>query len=321
MGEWYDATMKKGAVRAAFWRHFPEFDTDPKRLADATVEFAKSSGSCFVKLTPAAGYSAEIWGAKLTPAGNLEGTRNYISRPINSHSDWKNIGAQKLTNEVIARELAALKHARRAAKKEKLFQTVFSPMAVSKNLSDDLWKEAAASSLPEYVSALDAICETVISFGRACIKNGADGIFLATPMSNSNVISPIQYEQMEQPYLARMIQEFKKAGAEIILHMHGDELYFNDLLRFDVEFVNWHGNRSNLSIEEAHKRTDATLIGGMNEWGAIAKENIPKMKEEIRQAIHDGGGSLIVGAGCVLPVSVGEKVLQEVVDFLKSLKG
>jgi uroporphyrinogen decarboxylase len=99
---------KPDRVPIALWRHFPYEDQTAEGLAQATIEFQCQYDFDLVKVTPASGYPAEAWGAKLKPADNEEGTRLYLSRPVKTPEDWHKLEPLDVTQGVLGRELKAL---------------------------------------------------------------------------------------------------------------------------------------------------------------------------------------------------------------------
>src|SRR5574341_274810 len=96
-------------VPVALWRHFPNDDLRAEMLAARVVAFQDKFDFDFVKVTPASGYPAEMYGATFRDGRNREGTRAYITRPVNALGDWEKIAPLDATNPVFVRELAALK--------------------------------------------------------------------------------------------------------------------------------------------------------------------------------------------------------------------
>src|SRR5512142_241602 len=78
-------------VPVALWRHFPNDDQKPETLATRVVDFQRKFDVDLVKVTPASGYPAEIYGATFVDGKNREGTRSYTARPVNSLADWDKI--------------------------------------------------------------------------------------------------------------------------------------------------------------------------------------------------------------------------------------
>jgi len=62
-------------VPVALWRHFPEDDQDPARLAALTVEWQRAWDFDLVKFMPSGTYSVEDWGATSVFEGAANGAR------------------------------------------------------------------------------------------------------------------------------------------------------------------------------------------------------------------------------------------------------
>jgi uroporphyrinogen decarboxylase len=61
------------------WRHFPNDDLRAETHAARVVDLQNKFGFDFVKVTPASGFPAEMYGATFRDGKNREGTRVYVS--------------------------------------------------------------------------------------------------------------------------------------------------------------------------------------------------------------------------------------------------
>ena len=75
----------------ALWRHFPVDDMKAETLADAQLAFQAQYDFDLMKVTPPSGYFLYDWGLKDEWLGNVEGTRKYSERVINSPEDWEGL--------------------------------------------------------------------------------------------------------------------------------------------------------------------------------------------------------------------------------------
>src|SRR5512140_3430230 len=87
-------------VPVALWRHFPNDDQQADALARRVVEFQNAYDFDLVKVTPASGYPAEMYGATFIDGQNREGTRSYTARPVNRLDDWDRIQPLDKSNPV-----------------------------------------------------------------------------------------------------------------------------------------------------------------------------------------------------------------------------
>ena len=175
----------------ALWRHFPGDDQRPADLAAATVAFQRQYDFDFVKVTPASSFCLRDWGSQDVWSGSMEGTRDYVSRPVQSPSDWSQLatldpgrgalGAQLECLSLIADELAG---------EVPFIQTIFSPLAQAKNL---VGKERLLVHLRRYPdevhAGLETITETTVRFVAQAIETGGDGGFYAVQHAQHGLLS------------------------------------------------------------------------------------------------------------------------------------
>ena len=73
-----------------FWRHFPNQDRSPRRLAQLTLELQRKLDLDFIKFTPYGLYSAVDWGVTLDiKGGNVPPVQ--ADFPIKKPEDWRRL--------------------------------------------------------------------------------------------------------------------------------------------------------------------------------------------------------------------------------------
>lgn len=288
----------------ALWRHFPVIDQTSQGLADSHVEFVKKYDFDFLKVTPTNGFLVEDWGVKFKYEGALDGTREYVFRPIKSYLDLRKLRVNSVKEGVLCRELEALKFIRKKVKnKIPILQTIFSPLTLAKNLCGDLLFSYMRKHSDELKRALEIISETVRRFAISCLSCGADGLFFATQMASRKFLSREEYKEFEEYYNLRIIRELKEKTGLLIFHIHGEEIFFEEISKYPVGALNWHTQSTPPSLSIASEKTKKCLVGGLDEWKTLLDRNTNKIEEETMKAIRVMKGKrLIISAGCVIPV-------------------
>ena len=306
-------------VPVALWRHFPNDDLQAEKLAARVVEFQKKHDFDFVKVTPAAGYPAEMYGATFRDAANREGTRVYIARPVTALSDWDKIAPLDAQNPVFVREMAALKLIRQQLGGDvPILQTIFSPLNSAHNLANERLFDDLRAQPAVLHRALKALTETTVRFAVESLRAGADAIFFATQMATPKFLTVDEFQKFGQAYDLQVLEAIRAARADFIfLHIHGLDIYFDVLARWPVEVVNWHDRRTAPSLREARAKHPGTLAGGINEWDTLAAKSQREVAAEVRDAIaQTGGRGHILAAGCVIPVDTPEENIRAVTQAL-----
>ena len=85
-------------------------------------------------------------------------------------------------------------------------------------------------------AALEVICQTTEALAAKAIEMGADGVFMASQMSNyatSMAVEPLtaaEYLEYGKPYDVRVLNAANNAGGWMnTIHCHGDNIMFDIL--------------------------------------------------------------------------------------------
>lgn len=314
-------------IPVALWRHFPGDDLDPETLAARVVEFQRRFDFDFVKVTPASGYPSEMYGATFrTPDPGSprvrEGTRERATRPVNTLDDWAKIVPLDETNFVFVRETRALKLIRQQLGNDvHILQTIFSPLYAVWNLAGDRAFEDLRNQPGTVHRVLRALTETTIRFAVASLRAGADAIFFATQMATSQYLTLEEHRRFAEPYDRQVLEAIRAAQADFIfLHIHGLNIFFDELTRYPVDVINWHDRRTAPSLQGARGKWNGTLAGGIDEWNVLAAQSREQAIAQARDAIaQTGGREFILSAGCVIPVDTPTENIRAVVQAARGL--
>jgi uroporphyrinogen decarboxylase len=317
-------------VPVALWQHFPGDDLHPEKFAARVVEFQKKFDFDFVKVTPASSYPAEMYGATFsTPAPGSararEGTREKVNLPVQSASDWDKIAPLDASNPVFVREFSAIKLIRQQLGADvHILQTIFSPLNCAYNLAlervfDDL------RAHPEAVHrALRALTETTARFTIASLRAGADAIFFATQMATPTHVTRDEFRSFGEQYDLQLLEAVRAAKPDFIFcHIHGLEIYFDALMNYPVDVLNWHDRLTAPSLKKAREilraaQNNKAIAGGMDEWNMLAKKPRDQVLAQARDAIAQAGErGFILAAGCVIPVDTPEGNIKAVVEAVR----
>lgn len=315
-------------VPVALWRHFPNDDQRAETLAARVVEFQNKFEFDFVKVTPASGYPAEMYGATFVDAKNREGTRSYTARPVNAMNDWDKLEPLDTTNPVFVRELAALKLIRQQLGSDiHILQTIFSPLNSALNIAGDRLYTDLREQPDVLHRGLRAITETTNRFAIESLRAGADAIFFATQMATPTRLSLGEFRAFGEPYDFEVLQAIRAANPDFIfLHMHGLEIYFDVLRSYPVEILNWHDRRTEPSLKQAceilnsdEAKNGRAIAGGIDEWNVLAAKSPDDVKSQVHDAVAQAGErGFILAAGCVIAVDTPEENIRAVIDTART---
>lgn len=301
-------------VPHAFWRHFPADDRDPATFAAATAAFYRRYGVDLIKLMPTGMYSVVDYGVEIRPSEDELGTTLYASGPVHGPADWARLPTASPERGMLAEQVDVVRRVRSEVGPDvPIVQTVFSPLTMAwKIAGGDLGTTVLADETAASV-ALGRLADDVIAFGRACVDAGADGFFFATQMANADGPGRDAYERLGVPYDLRILDALRASTTLQILHLHGPRPYFDLADRYPVDVVNWEDRETPPGLSEALSLTSRCLLGGVDRHGLPVGGSPAEIAAQVRDAIDQtGGGRLIVGAGCVLPISARPENLEAI---------
>ena len=285
----------------SIWYHLPEYDQDPVALAEEQIRLAELYNLDFIKMMPFGNYVAQDYG--LSVSFYCQKDKPAFEREFGIHTpeDWLKIEPLPAIYGTYGKQLQLTQQTAKHLKEDIPFvQTIFSPLTVAKKLAGPRIFEDIKEK-PEYVhSALKAITQTTINFVKANIEAGISGFFLATQCASSDFMTWEEYDVFGKPYDLEVLKSYQDVTYFNILHIHGDNTYFEKLADYPVHCINWHDRWAKPSLEEARKITNKCLMGGINEkWLETAPYEA--VTAHIEEAVSKAGRKgLMITPGCCI---------------------
>jgi uroporphyrinogen decarboxylase len=196
-----------------------------------------------------------------------------------------------------------------------ILQTLFGPLTTAYKLAGDR-VFADMRRHPDLLEAgLTIIADTTIDFGRACLRAGAHGVFFSTQCATYRMLSETEHLRFGAAYDRRVLKALAGESQFTMLHLHGNDVMFDQLLAYPANMANWHDRRGEMSLAEGAARFGGLLAGGMNEDVTMPLGPIAAIKEEVRDAIaQTGGRRLMIAPGCVIPIATPEAHYRAVIE-------
>lgn len=291
-------------VPVALWRHFPVDDQSPGDLAQATLNFQRSFDFDLVKVTPASSFAVKDWGVEDQWNGSTEGTRDYIRRAIQHPEDWTRLKILDPDQGYLAEQLKCLQMiVTELGPETPVLQTIFNPLSQAKNLVGGDKLLVHLRRYPDAVHAgLKAIAASTQRFVEAALQTGIAGVFFAVQHAQYGLLSPAEYDAFGRVYDLEVLEPAKDGWLNL-LHLHGEEVMFDQLADYPVAVLNWHDRDTPPSLSEARERYSGVICGGLQRWNTMVVGTPEQVRAEARQAIQTTGGQrFILGTGCVLPI-------------------
>jgi uroporphyrinogen decarboxylase len=304
----------------SFWRHVPEVDHTARGLAEAMLTFQRRWDLDFVKVMPSGVYCVEDWGCTVAYRGSPYGAKQCTKHAVQDRTDWAGIRPLDPGAGALGRELEAVRLiARRRDDDAPILHTLFSPLTVARKLAGDRLVPDLRSDTTLVEAALEAIADTMIRHARAALEAGADGLFLATQTATPDLLGPEESARFELSRMRRMLEAVAERSAFTLLHLHGRDIYFDQVAALPAHAVNWHDRLTPPRLGEAQARFAGAVVGGLSETRTLMTGPTDAVSAEVRDAIgQTGGRGVIIGPGCVLPLATPDAHLAAVVATVKS---
>lgn len=291
----------------SMWKHFPQIDRNTERFVDRTIGFQKAGNWDFVKLSYNGLYSIEDWKSEIQWPASEDQVGQVARFGIASARDWQALEPNSVEEGALAREISATTRlCAEFGAAVPLIGTVFSPLTTAVKMTGDAIFEHMENDSALLHRGLEVITETTVAFVRKLLSAGVDGIFFATQLATTDRLSVELYSEFGRPYDLEVLEAARPCWFNI-LHIHGSQPMFADLENYPVQALNWHDRTTAVSLSKARTMTDKILIGGVNENHTLLHRSDEDVARELRDAVEQvADRRLIIGPGCVVPLSVDE---------------
>ena len=267
----------------SLWYHFGIQHAGGEQFARITLEFFKYYDFDFLKVMNDYFYQPP---PGLDAVKTAEDLRRITPFDID-HTDWRE-------------QFKALEIISAALKGEAYFiDTVFDPwQSIRRNMAGENI-EALMEKEPEaLLAALDIVADNLIAYCRKALAIGAAGIFMSVPAA-SELISRENFLRFVKPPAMKVFEAISDLGRMNTAHIHGENLYFDDVLDFPVNvFSWWDRSPTGPSLQWVKERISGCVMGGINQK-IVARTTREFLKNHVREAIAMGGNTrFFLANGC-----------------------
>jgi uroporphyrinogen decarboxylase len=274
----------------ALWHHFRPA-AGPAALAAATVDFFGRLDLDIYKIMPDLPYPE--------PAGDLA-----------EAGAWRDLPRLPTDSGRLAEIAATVEMVRAARPEAVIVQTVFSPLATAIRLAGG--RDRLVAHLERDAAAvhhgLGVIADNLAALCAECLRRGADGIYFATAGQAEGLFREAEYAGLGRTYDLRVLGACS-AGWLNVLHMHGvSQLNWRWTMDYPVQVFSWSDRQTGVPLREiAQRLPDKTVMGGIDEFGAIVRGDVEALAEEMRDAVRQTSARrLILANGCSVPDDIDE---------------
>lgn len=308
----------------SFWTHLPGIDLDWRRIAEETAAFQSRFDLDFVKSMPNGFYCVEDWGATLDFSAIASGgVGQVVSSPIAAIGDWAKLDRVSVLEGAYGRELKHLEHLRSLVDADvPILATVFSPLTIAGKLSRDLHRKHLRESPAAVLAGLARITQVTCDFAREAMARGCAGMFFALQEAAHAAFSAEEYARWGEPGDRAVIAAATEAGGWFnVLHMHGDDVLFEPLARYDIAALNWHIGETPPSIAE-YRAAGGTrpIVGGLQRTNLTKRDRDAVMADLRRSLGETNGRGILISPACVIRHPVDEAMLKWTAQAVRSYR-
>ena len=302
-----------GEPLISLWQHYPDVDMDPIKLAERTIAVQRKFPSDIIKLSPQGRFPVVDFGCKIQAGTDLHGgsgSASCLSCIIKSPEDWSQIEYVDPADGELGRQLQFISRVAKELPDTPKMMTIFAPTMVARKLSrnefaNHLFDSDEGKTIEE---AIKTISRVVTDFGKACLEAGAEGLFIAVQEADINTRPSSKEIRQVIGLNTSTCQELNKRAEFSVLHLHGEEVLFEDALQLlPATAVNWHDSVGKPSLKEAPKSFSGGLFGGLSPDHLLEKKVSLEQQIELRNEVP-----LILAPECVLWQGTTDKTIEKI---------
>ena len=288
----------------SIWYHFGDQHLDGKAHAEIQVNFYRHYELDFLKV---------MYDYEFPRPENLY--------DIEHKQDWERLATYNPWERREFREqIIAIKEiSRKIGSEAYIITTIFSPWTVARNIAYKVFEEHLTKFPEQVLHGLDIITTNLERFAAATIEAGANGIFYSVAGATKDLMTWENYEKFGKPFDLRILHASEGAPFNV-LHIHGSNVYFEELLNYPVSAINWADrDKTNPSLKQARKLTTTCLMGGI-EHLSFKETYLKDVEWQILDAVEQTTGTgLIVAPGCSVKTNTYEYQIRNIHSVLESL--
>ncbi len=281
----------------SLWYHFGLQHAGGEQFARISLEYFRHYDFDFLKVMNDYYYPPP-------PGLDAVRTRQDLERftAIDVEGAW---GEQFKALSLIARELKGQAH---------FLDTVFDPwQSIRRTLAGENMEHLARNEPQALHDALDRVADNLIAYSRKSLSLGASGIFLSVPAAEE-IVSREIFRTFVRPYALKVFRAISGLAPMNTAHIHGEKLYFDEVLDFPVTVLSWWDRGpGGPSMESVKQRFKGCVMGGIDQT-LLTRRSPAFLKKHVREGVALGGGRrFFLANGCSIDTWVSPAVVHAVV--------
>lgn len=258
----------------SLWYHFGIQHGGGEQFAQTTLDYFDHYDFDFLKVMNDYFYPAPKGIKALATAADLEKLE-----PIPNLADtvWKE---QFQALKIIA---GHLEH------KAYFIDTVFDAwQSINRNLAAENMGRLMTDAPDALLAALERVNNNLIDYCRKVLSLGAAGIFLTIP-AGAEILTREEFIRYVKPFVRRLLEAIAPLGKMTTLHVHGKDLFFEDVLDLPAPIFNWWDRGpQGPSLSWVKERISGCVMGGIDQT-IVARRTRAFLKNHVHEGKQLGG--------------------------------
>jgi uroporphyrinogen decarboxylase len=177
--------------------------------------------------------------------------------------------------------------------------TVFDPwQSLRRNMAGENIEALMAAEPDAMLAALDVIADNLIAYCQKSLAIGTAGIFMSL-YAGKDLISRENFMRFVKPPAMKVFAAISGLGKMNTAHIHGEDLFFEDVLDFPVNIFNWWDRGpKGPSLQWVKERISGCVMGGINQK-IVARTTRQFLKNHVKEGVALGGATrFLLANGC-----------------------
>jgi uroporphyrinogen decarboxylase len=293
-------------IPISLWKHYHLQDRAPGQLAGVTLALYRQFDIDLIKLTPSGLYPIQDWGATIQFGSDDDFLPLAVQPVIRAANEWETLPRLDVNRGALRRELETIHHLAAGLDGSAPFMmTLFSPLNIAYKLCGD---KVLGAGLVDHIRqsprqlhrGLTIIRDVVMAYAAACLEAGAPGIFFATQMASTDLLTREEFAEFGVAYDLPVLESLVGKSRVTMLHVCKENLMFDLVADYPVDAINWAAHTSGTTLSDARRLTDRPLAAGLS-LETLLNGTEEEVVSEVRSVITQAGRTgFILAPDCVV---------------------
>jgi len=197
--------------------------------------------------------------------------------------------------------------------------TVFDPwQSIRRSVAGENMEHLVQHEPQALHEALNRVADNLIAYSKKTLSIGASGIFMSIPAAQE-IVNREVFLAFVKPYARKVFEAVSGLGPMNTAHIHGKNLYFDDVLDLPVDVFSWwdrgpHGP----ALESVKGRIPGCVMGGIDQT-LLTRRSPAFLKNHVAEGVALGGARrFFIANGCSIDTWVSPDIVRAVVAAVRA---